>query len=117
MGGMGGSIYPKIYGKIYGKIYPKIYGRLYGNRTTHLGGEILKIVRNRDGRYKFDIGFLSSFISERAVPYWKMNDLGSVRVRGQFEKTSQGCRLFLFWEGLVGFFFPEKARCVFAENM
>ena len=90
---------------------------MYGNRTTHLGGEILKIVRNRDGRYKFDIGFLSSFISERAVPYWKMNDLGSVRVREQFEATSESCRLFLFWEGLVGFFFAEEARCVFAEKI
>ena len=32
----------------------------------------------------------------------------------QFEATSESCRLFLFWEGLVGFFFPEEARSVFA---
>ena len=31
------------------KIYGKIYGRFYGNPTTHLGGEIPEIGRNRDG--------------------------------------------------------------------
>ena len=35
--------------KIYPKIYGKIYGRFYGNPTTHLGGEIPEIGRNRDG--------------------------------------------------------------------
>ena len=30
-----------------GFIYPKIYPKIYGNPTTHLGGEIPKIVGNR----------------------------------------------------------------------
>ena len=42
-GKMGGKMGGKIYPKIYAKMYPKIYG----NPTTHLGGEIPKIVGNR----------------------------------------------------------------------
>ena len=100
MAGMRGAIYGKMYGYIYPKFYPKfypklygeMYGKFYGNRTTHLGGEILKIVRNRDGRYKFDIGFLSSFISESAVPSGNLDDLGSVGVPGLAGGLA-GCRV------------------------
>ena len=45
--GNGGQNGGQIYGKIYPKIYPKIYGKIYGNPTTHLGGQIQKIVENR----------------------------------------------------------------------
>ena len=59
-GGNVGQNLWKMYGKIYGKsmakcmenlwiIYGKIYGRFYGNPTTHLGGEMPEIGRNRDG--------------------------------------------------------------------
>ena len=64
-----------------GQIYGKIYGKIYGNPTTHLGGKIQKIVRNRERCSKFEIGFLGSPISRCVVPYWKMDDLGGVRVR------------------------------------
>ena len=33
----------------------------------------------------------------------------------QFKATSETFRLFLFWEGLVGFLFAQIAHCVFAE--
>ena len=44
-------------GQIYAKIYGKIYGKFYGKTTTHLGGKIQKIVRNRERCSKFEIGF------------------------------------------------------------
>ena len=63
-------------------MYGEIYGKFYGNPTTHLGGKIQKIVRNRERCSKFEIGFLGSPISRCVVPYWKMDDLGGVEVAG-----------------------------------
>ena len=63
-------------------IYPKIYGKIYGNPTTHLGGVIPEMVRNRDRFFNFDIGFLSWPISESAVPPGNLDDLGGGRVPG-----------------------------------
>ena len=88
---MGGQMGGKIGGKIYPKIYPKIYGRFYGNPTTHLGGEIPEIGRNRDGSYNFDIGFVRWHISESAVPSGNLDDLGGGRVRGLAGGLA-GCR-------------------------
>ena len=67
-----------MYPKFYGKFYPKIYG----NPTTHLRGEIQKIVRHRERCSKFEIGFLGSPISKSVIPHWKMDDFGGVEFRG-----------------------------------
>ena len=59
-GGVGALefIYPKIRGKStqsransmanLGKIYGKFYGKIYPNPTTHLGGQIPKILENHE---------------------------------------------------------------------
>ena len=87
------SLPGKMWGRMWGistpkcganlsQIYLKIYPKIYGNPTTHLGGEIPKIVGNRERCLKFEIGYLGSPISKSVIPYWKMDDFGGVEVAG-----------------------------------